>query len=120
MKKLYTPSDESELVFLRSLFEAEGIPFYVLNDNFGSLYSGVYMNYFNAKSIMVPEEFIEDARELIQSVKKDAVFDDERKSLNNQGQGESCFLKALLNFISFKWLYSGPGKGRDGKDGGDL
>ncbi len=78
MKKLYTPNDESELVFLKSLFEAEEIPFVVLNDHFGSLYSGVYVSRFNAKTIMVPEEIFEDARELILSVKEDAVFEDER------------------------------------------
>lgn len=120
MEKLYTPSDESELVFLRSLLEAEGIPFYVLNDNFGSLYSGVYMNYFNAKTIMVPEEFFEDARELIRSAKEDAVFDDERDNLNHQEHGESGLLKALLDFISLRWLYSRPGKGGKDEDRRDV
>lgn len=111
MKRLYTPSDESELVFLKSLFEAEGIPFYVMNDNFGSLYSGVYMNYFNAKSIMVPEELFEDARELILSVKEDAVFDDERNQGGSRESGEFGILRSLLDFISFRWLRSRRGKG---------
>lgn len=105
MKKLYTPVDESELVFLKSLFEAEGVPFYVLNDNFGSLYSGVYMNYFNAKTIMVPQEFYEESRALILSVKADAVFEDERGTANKGDPGNSNFLEALLEFVSFKWLY---------------
>jgi hypothetical protein len=79
MKKLYTPSDESELVFLKSVFEAEGIPFVVLNDHFGSLYSGIYVGRFNAKTIMVPDDVFEDARELILSVREDAVFEDESR-----------------------------------------
>lgn len=87
MKKLYTPNDESELVFLKSLFEAEDIPFVVLNDHFGSLYSGVYVSRFNAKTIMVPEEAFEDARELILSVKEDAVFEDERSGGDAGGPG---------------------------------
>lgn len=118
MKKLYTPVDESELVFLKSLFEAEGLPFYVLNDNFGSLYSGVYMNYFNAKTIMVPEEFYEESRGLILSVKADAVFEDERGNGNKEGYGETDFLKALLDLFSFKWLYTRSGKNE--KDSSDL
>lgn len=77
MKKLYTPGDESELVFLKSVFEAEGIPFVVLNDHFGSLYSGIYVGRFNAKTIMVPDDVFEDARELILSVREDAAFEDE-------------------------------------------
>lgn len=116
MKKLYTPVDESELVFLKSLLEAEGVPFYVLNDNFGSLYSGVYMNYFNAKTIMVPEELYEESRALILSVKADAVFEDERNDRNDQGPGKSDLLQALLDFISFRWLYSR--KEKEGKDNG--
>lgn len=85
MKKLYTPNDESELVFLKSLFEAEDIPFVVLNDHFGSLYSGVYVSRFNAKTIMVPEEAFEDARELILSVNEDAVFEDESRAGGDGG-----------------------------------
>ena len=85
MKKLYTPNDESELVFLKSLFEAEEIPFFVLNDHFGSLYSGVYVSRFNAKTIMVPEEAFEDARDLILSVNEDAVFEDERSGGDDSG-----------------------------------
>lgn len=85
MKKLYTPSDESELVFLKSMFEAEGIPFVVLNDHFGSLYSGVYVGRFNAKTIMVPDDAFEDARELILSVRDDAVFEDESRGENADG-----------------------------------
>ncbi len=125
MKRLYTPVDESELVFLKSLFEAEGLPFYVLNDNFGSLYSGVYMDYFNAKTIMVPQEFFEDGRELILSVKTDAVFEDERRNDNsrndNKGEyGGADFLKALINLFSFKWLYTRSGKNEKDKDSNDL
>lgn len=74
MKKLYIPSNESELVFIKSVLEADEVPFYVQNDNFGSLYSGAYMNYFNAKTIMVPVEYYEDAKEIIKSVIKDAEF----------------------------------------------
>ena len=87
MKKLYTPGDESELVFLKSVFEAEGIPFVVLNDHFGSLYSGIYVDRFNAKTIMVPDDVFEDARELILSVREDAVFEDEPGDGEGGGPG---------------------------------
>lgn len=85
MKKLYTPSDESELVFLKSVFEAEGVPFVVLNDHFGSLYSGIYVGRFNAKTIMVPDDVFEDARDLILSVREDAVFEDEPRDDGHEG-----------------------------------
>ncbi len=74
MKKLYIPANESELVFLKSVLESDEVPFYVQNENFGSLYSGAYMSFFNAKTIMVPEDYYEDAKEIIASVIKDAEF----------------------------------------------
>lgn len=64
------------LYLSKSILEADEVPFYVQNDNFGSLYSGTYINYFNAKTVMVPEEYYEDAKEIIQSVIKDAEFVD--------------------------------------------
>lgn len=105
MKKLYIPTDESELVFLKSFLDAEELPYFVLNDNFGSMYSGVYMNNFNAKTIMVPEEFYEDAKELILSVIEDAKFEDERDAGEGQAGGGG-----IMDFLSLKWLFPKSGK----------
>ena len=40
MIKLYSPDTESELAVLKSLFDAEGIHYFVLNDHFGTLRVG--------------------------------------------------------------------------------
>lgn len=80
MKKLYIPANESELVFLKSVLEADEIPFYVENDNFGSLYAGAYMSFFNAKTIMVPEDYYDEAKEIISSVIKNAEFSEFKDS----------------------------------------
>ena len=117
MRKLYTPSDESELVFLKSFLEAEGVRYYVMNENFGSLYSGVYVSNFNAKTIMVPDDVFEEAKELIRSLNEDAVFEDERGGDDGTGGQEypqSGVLDSLAAFLSFKWL-----KGGSGRRGGD-
>lgn len=108
MKKLYIPTDESELVFLKSFLDAEGLPYFVLNDNFGSMYSGVYMNNFNAKTIMVPEEFYEDAKGLILSVIEDAKFEDERDADKKEGGPGG-----IMDLLFFKWLF--PKNGKDEK-----
>ena len=113
MKKLYTPSDESELVFLRSMFEASGMPYYVLNEHFGSMYSGAYMSSLNAKTIMVPDEVYEDARDLIRSVKGDAVFEEDRGGDEGSGEGP---LETVLNFLTLGWLFPASGKKKGGKD----
>jgi hypothetical protein len=109
MKRLYTPSDESELVFLKSMFEASGMPYYVQNENFGSLYTGSYMNALNAKTIMVPEDIYEDAKDLIRSVNEDAVFEDERRDGGEGGGGIGDLLDGLLRLLSIQKR----GRGRD-------
>lgn len=101
MKRLYTPRDESELVFLKSMFEASRMPYYVQNENFGSLYTGSYMSSLNAKTIMVPEEILDDAKDLIRSVNEDAVFEDERGG-GGEGGGAGSLLDGVLEFLSLK------------------
>ncbi|HET7289808.1 MAG TPA: DUF2007 domain-containing protein [Thermodesulfobacteriota bacterium] len=102
MKRLYTPRDESELVFLKSMFEASRMPYYVQNENFGSLYTGSYMSSLNAKTIMVPEEIFDDAKDLIRSVNEDAVFEDERGGGGEGGSGAGSLLDGVLEFLSLK------------------
>ena len=105
MKKLYIPSDESELVFLKSVLEADEIPFYVQNENFGSLYSGTYMSFFNAKTVMVPEDYYDEAKEIISSVIDNAEFVDAKCK---EPPPLSSVLKNLISFITLG-LYT-PGK----------
>jgi len=65
---IYTPRKEAELLAIRALLEAEGIPFYVHNDHFGSVYPGLPMAGFNARQVMVPEAHAERAREILEGV----------------------------------------------------
>lgn len=116
MKRLYTPSDESELVFLRSMFEASGMPYYVQNEHFGSMYTGAFMSSLNAKTIMVPEEIFDDAKDLILSVKGDAVFEDERGGAGGgEGEGGESPLESALKYLKFGWLFPGSGGKKGGK-----
>ncbi len=112
MKRLYTPSDESELVFLRSMLEASGMPYYVQNEHFGSMYSGSFMSSLNAKTIMVPDDIFDDAKDLILSVKGDAVFEDERRRGGDGGKGP---FEALLEYLPLGWLFPGSGRKKGGK-----
>lgn len=66
MKELYSPSNEAELMIIRSILDSEGIVYRVLNDNFGSMEVGpLPIRYFNAKKIMVEEGQFETAKELL-------------------------------------------------------
>ncbi len=112
MKKLYIPSDESELVFIKSVLEADEVPFYVQNDNFGSIYPGAYVNYFNAKTIIVPDEYYDEAKEIIKSVIEDAEFPENE---DKQPPGISDLFRILVSFFTFG-LYT-PANSED--DNGD-
>ncbi|MGH7884368.1 MAG: DUF2007 domain-containing protein [Thermodesulfobacteriota bacterium] len=65
MIKIFSPRDESELTVARSMLDAEGIPYHVKNEHFGSLYPGIAIKYINAKTVYVPAEFEEDAVALL-------------------------------------------------------
>jgi len=65
MKELYSPAGEMELLLLRSVLEDAGLPYFVRNDTFGSLYPGLYAEAFNRKQIYVPEVHFEEAAYLV-------------------------------------------------------
>ncbi|MDY6903764.1 MAG: DUF2007 domain-containing protein [Thermodesulfobacteriota bacterium] len=65
MKKLYAPKNEVELSFIKSIFDAEKIPYFVHNDHFGSLKAGLRIKLFNEKTIMVDESAFERASDLL-------------------------------------------------------
>jgi hypothetical protein len=94
------------------MFEASGMPYYVQNEHFGSMYSGPYMSSLNAKTIMVPDDIFDDAKDLILSVKGDAVFEDERRG---DGEGGESPLETLLKYLPLGWLFPGSGRKKSGK-----
>ncbi|SHI62754.1 Putative signal transducing protein [Desulfatibacillum alkenivorans DSM 16219] len=65
MIKVFSPNGELETAFIKSLFNGEGIPFYIHNDHFGSLEIGPSIYLYNKKTVLVPEEMYEKARNLI-------------------------------------------------------
>ena len=66
MKKLYSPRGEMELLILRSVLEDAGIPFFVRNDTFGSLYMARYAEAYNRKVVYVPEALYDEAAVLLE------------------------------------------------------
>jgi FAD/FMN-containing dehydrogenase len=64
---LLTPDSEAELLTTVALLEAHGIPVHVRGGGFGSLYPGPLVPGFNAKTILVPEEALQEASALLGS-----------------------------------------------------
>ncbi len=50
MIKIYSPTDELELAMIRGVFDTEGIPYFVHNDNFGSMRVGPQIDLLNKKT----------------------------------------------------------------------
>jgi hypothetical protein len=65
MKKLYSPENDAELAIIRNILDGEGIQYFVHKDHFGTLQVGPLINLFNLKTIMVPEDQYEKAKEIV-------------------------------------------------------
>jgi len=100
MKLLYKPKDDADLSIVESLLEANGINYYVFNKNFGSLYPGVQIDYFNARTIMVPEEEFDRARDVLI---ENYELEEEKPKRNSFFDNLRIFLEALF----FGWFVSG-------------
>jgi hypothetical protein len=69
--KVFSPQSESEVIVVRSLLEAHDIPVFVHGRHFGSLLPGIQIGAASMQSIMVPEERVADALELLASFQCD-------------------------------------------------
>lgn len=88
MKKIYTPNDEVELAVIRSMLDSADIPYKVVNQYFGSLYIGPAMGSLNSKPVMVPEEYFEEAKDVLSNYLTD-VDDLHSETKTGQDRGES-------------------------------
>jgi hypothetical protein len=71
--RVFSPQTESEVAVIAALLEAHEIPVFVHNRNFGSLLPGLQINAYNSQSIMVPEERVADAVELLAGFRAQTV-----------------------------------------------
>lgn len=65
---LITPDSEAEVLTIVALLEAYGIPVHVRGGGFGGLYPGAQAGSFNSKTVLVPEDLLQDARNLLKAV----------------------------------------------------
>ena len=68
--RVLSPQSESEIAVVTSLLEAHDIPVFVHGRHFGSLLPGLQIGSYNTQSIMVPEECVTDAMELLTEFKR--------------------------------------------------
>jgi hypothetical protein len=73
MVKLIEPKDIGELVLMRSLLDGNNIPYFILNEHFGSLYGGATC------AVMVEEADLERAGTLVGELLKERRDDDSNR-----------------------------------------
>lgn len=94
-----------ELLFIRMALEADGIPFLIVGDGFGSLYPGVQVPIFNERPVRVRVSDRNRAIEVIGEARKD--FDPVSSGLSARSK-----LRILVETIIFGWFVPG-GKRRE-------
>jgi hypothetical protein len=94
------PTDDMELLFIRMALDAEGIPYLVVGDGFGSLYPGVQLPIFNERPVRVNASDAERAVEVIREVRKD--FDPVSANLDGSSK-----LRIVLETMLFGWFVPG-------------
>jgi hypothetical protein len=68
--RVLSPQSESEIAVVTSLLEAHGIPVFVHGRHFGSLLPGLQLGSYDTQGIMVPEEHVKDALELLSEFRR--------------------------------------------------
>lgn len=110
MKKVYSAKNEAELAVLRSILDAEGIPHLVNNEMFGSIIVGPQIDNYNAKSISVPDELEEAAREIV------AQFQTEHPPTDSPPATLRDRLRMVLETGLFSWFVPGRSRGHTKPD----
>lgn len=92
------------MLFLKSLLDDAGIPYYVHNERFGSLLAGPQIAHYNRKTIWVHETDREDAAALIADF-LDRTGDDEPRARRAYTWREK--LRMVGEFLLFGWFLPG-------------
>ena len=108
-----------ELSLLKSIFDGEGISYFVHNDHFGSLKIGPCIDLFNAKTIMVADHQFQEA---------EAILLDYLGRTRDETSPPPPYpffdrVRMVVEALLFSWFVPGkrPGKrwgGGPGKNGG--
>jgi hypothetical protein len=107
MRKLYRPRNELELTLIKSIFDGENIPYFVHNDNFGSLQIGPQIDLFNAKMIMVDEACYDRAKDLITDFLNNM---DESTEPAKEAYSLGDKIRMVLEAAVFGWFIPGKKK----------
>lgn len=99
--RILSPQSESEVLVASALLEAHEIPVFVHGRGIGSILPGIQINGYNTQSIMVPEECVADAAEILAQLEPTAAGP-RRTALPLRDK-----LRVVLEGILFGWFVPG-------------
>lgn len=99
--RVLSPQSEPEIAVVTSLLEAHDIPVFVHGRHLGSLFPGLQIGNYNTQGIMVPEERVADALELLSDFRHD---DSSTTAAPLRWRDR---LRVVLEGILFGWLVPG-------------
>jgi len=98
--RILSPDSEPELLAVVALLEAHEIRCFVHNAGFGALYPGPQIHAYNTRAIMVPEEQVSEALEILRD------FQSQPSDLHLEPK-PSGRLRALIELLLFGWFIPG-------------
>ena len=112
MRKIYSPTSESELIFLQSLLQAHDVPYVIDQGGFGAALPGLYIDHYTRKWITVPDTEVERARQLIHEHLSTGVGPD-----GSEEMGLLDKLRIVVEAVLFGWFVPGRrGRREQGHD----
>jgi hypothetical protein len=105
--KLFAPRNAAELALIRGILDAEKINYYVLNDNFGSMYIGPQIELYNKKMIMVQDDQYEQAKDILTDF-LDQTEDKDNAPLCKYSVRDK--VRLVAEFLLFGWVMPGRRK----------
>ncbi len=97
------PRDDLEQVFIVSLLEEADIPYFIVGENFGSLYPGIQIPFHNERSIRVPSSYSDFACEVVEGFR--AIYVSPSENLVAKSK-----LRMFLEVWFFGWIVPGGTK----------
>ncbi len=106
------PRDDLEQVFIVSLLEEADIPYFIVGENFGSLYPGIQIPLYNERSIRVPYSYLDFACEVVEGFRENYVSSSENLVAKSK-------LRMFLEVGFCGWIVPGGKKHTFPHDDGD-
>jgi hypothetical protein len=100
---IYTPQTESEVAVISSMLAAYEIPYFIRGGAFSKLYPGMQIKDYNTQTFMVPAEFQESARELL----NDFINPEPQEEVIAPKVSITRIFRVFIEVILFGWVFTG-------------